>query len=105
MRRKDRFNSDSVTFQSSLDCDLLPGQLGEFRFMTFESVEFLVHGQRIVHAVLDAHPGAFGRSFVLGHVRGAAHRVRKRSRERLLLVLRQNLIQPNKKDNFALANV
>ena len=32
-------------------------------------IELLVHGQRVHHAVFDAHPGAFGRRLVLSHVR------------------------------------
>src|SRR6516225_5588187 len=99
MPRKDQFNSDGVTFQSSLDRDSLAGKLGKLCVVVFQGADLLVHGEGVVHAVFYAHPSAFGRRFVLGHVRGTARRVCERSRERLLLLRDGNVASKRKEES------
>src|SRR5256885_1824961 len=81
--RKHGFDRHGAAFQSPLDGDFLGSELGKFCFVSFKRVELLVRDKCVLHAVFHTHLGAFGGSFVLGHMRGAAHGVRDDADERL----------------------
>jgi hypothetical protein len=72
LRGKNRLYSHSFACDAAFHRCLLTCQLVQFFLMPLKGVHLLPNNQRILLSLLDAHPGAIPRAFVLGHM-GAPH--------------------------------